>query len=470
MNQALVQIQQGITAIETDIYAAALQAELQTYENNKSVIVANFTSLVTAMQSLSSSDPTTVQQALSTIDALRTITNLNAVIEAVYNIHTLLVGDASVSYQSLVSYHIQGTTLAIDAYWTAAQDATFQVAGLSAPGPSFQHGQGTPSQLPNPNNVPYPSTLLEDSFKVVTTTPASVLSGHISQAVVPTYTAMLRTQTQGLFFIYLALAGTVEASQLATFASYVQAEAQAMHSFFDYFGRDDYGSFMLQQLASHGRKILQPSDLTSYYPYDSSGDCANQSWPYGSGWMSFDGANVGTTRTALLLPSGPSLVTLSKKGVWTGCGHAANYVKPFVFGWSWSGKQDVTLPKASSYALPVAAPLRDALLGKLLEAPPSTAPVVKFWAEKAPFGTLWKANMQVRYAVTFVTPTGETDFGPGQPWGGAGLALAYLVNIPTDPSGQATRRSIYRQFEGGPPILIGTLPNNTGTAYQDDNS
>jgi hypothetical protein len=102
-------------------------------------------------------------------------------------------------------------------------------------------------------------------------------------------------------------------------------------------------------------------------------------------------------------------------------------------------------------------------------APPATAPVVKFFAQNAPFGTKWLAGTLVRYSVTFVTATGETDLGPWGPWGGNGYALGYLVSIPTDPSGKATARNIYRQFQNGTPALIGTLTDNTTTEYQDEN-
>jgi hypothetical protein len=102
-------------------------------------------------------------------------------------------------------------------------------------------------------------------------------------------------------------------------------------------------------------------------------------------------------------------------------------------------------------------------------ATPTSAPTVKWWAQHAPLGTKWKANTQVRYAVSFVAPEGEGGLGPWGPWGGTGWALGHLIDIPTDASGKATSRKIYRQFEGGQPEVIGTLNNNTDTEYQDDN-
>jgi hypothetical protein len=102
-------------------------------------------------------------------------------------------------------------------------------------------------------------------------------------------------------------------------------------------------------------------------------------------------------------------------------------------------------------------------------ATPTAAPTVKWWAQHAPFGTKWKANTQVRYAVSFVDDAGESGRGPWGPWGGASWALGYLTDIPTDPAGRATARKIYRQFQGGEPELIGTIANNTDTEYQDEN-
>jgi hypothetical protein len=393
VNAALQELQKGITQIEADIYAQTLQQELQTYETNRSVIVANFTSLTTAMASLGSTDPTIQAQALADVNQLKGIDNVNAVLEAMYTIHTLLVGDPSVGYQSLIGYHIQGAQLAIDAYWSAATDATFQVAGLDAPAASFTRGEGTPSQLPAPGSVSYPSGgAFEDSFLVVSATPAAVLQPLMTKSIVPAYQAMLTTQLQGYQFLFLALARTAESPQLATYNSYLTAELQAMAAYFAYFdgtGNDagaGYNAYMLQELRNHGRNVMQASQLTAFYPYDSSGDCPNKSWPYGAGWMSFDGANVGTSRIAYLNPSGatPQLVTLSKMSVWTGCGHAPNYVKPFVFGWNWSSSGAVTLPTASAKAAPVVAPIATAFLGGApsvtistpAPAPPAVAPAL----------------------------------------------------------------------------------------------
>jgi hypothetical protein len=227
---------------------------------------------------------------------------------------------------------------------------------------------------------------------VVSATPAAVLQPLMANHIVPAYQAMLTTQLQALQFLFLALAQTVESPQLATYNGYLTAELQAMQAYFAYFagtGADvgaGYDAFMLQELGKYGRKVTTPAELTSYYPYDSSGDCPNKSWPYGTGWLSFDGANVGTARIAYLNLSGatPMLVTLSKMGEWTGCGHPPNYVKPFVFGWNWSGSGAVTLPTAASKAAPVVTAIATAFLGGApnvtisapTPAPPAAAPAL----------------------------------------------------------------------------------------------
>jgi hypothetical protein len=91
----------------------------------------------------------------------------------------------------------------------------------------------------------------------------------------------------------------------------------------------------------------------------------------------------------------------------------------------------------------------------------------------------WIKGYKVRYAVSFYGPNGETPMSPwwhpthwpgadvdgyygGDPW-----AHPTLTNIPTDPTGTATGRKIYRQFLGGRVELVGDIPNNTDTRFLD---
>ena len=83
----------------------------------------------------------------------------------------------------------------------------------------------------------------------------------------------------------------------------------------------------------------------------------------------------------------------------------------------------------------------------------------------------WVAGYSVYYAVSFYDASGveselsdwwgpQTD--PKGLYGGFGL-----IRIPTDPTGRATGRRIWRRFEGGLARMIHTLDDNVTTKYQD---
>ncbi|HEY1014700.1 MAG TPA: hypothetical protein VGE07_18460 [Herpetosiphonaceae bacterium] len=91
------------------------------------------------------------------------------------------------------------------------------------------------------------------------------------------------------------------------------------------------------------------------------------------------------------------------------------------------------------------------------------------WTAEAPQGR-WVRGAVARYAVSFFNQATRAESWPG-PWSApltvTDKAFPTLTNIPTDPSGQATGRLIYRQFAGGSIELIGTLSDNTATAFVD---
>lgn len=103
--------------------------------------------------------------------------------------------------------------------------------------------------------------------------------------------------------------------------------------------------------------------------------------------------------------------------------------------------------------------------------PPAASPGFdpRGWAGDAPQGR-WVRGATVRYAVSFFAQASGAESWAG-PWSAA-LAVAdkafpTLTGIPTDPSGQASGRRIYRQFAGGPIELVGALADNAATAFVD---
>lgn len=123
---------------------------------------------------------------------------------------------------------------------------------------------------------------------------------------------------------------------------------------------------------------------------------------------------------------------------------------------------------------------------------PQTAPWIhpdwELWGGTYGASENWVENYQVRYAVSFVDSKGnESTRGPWCDWIGPGETYPFpavypntmplLVDIPTDASGKAVARKIYRQFfahyQNADPnagvTLITTLNDNTTTTYLDNN-
>jgi hypothetical protein len=85
----------------------------------------------------------------------------------------------------------------------------------------------------------------------------------------------------------------------------------------------------------------------------------------------------------------------------------------------------------------------------------------------------WVPGYSVSYAISFYDSVSGVESArsawwgprtdPKKLYGGFGL-----IRIPTDPTGRATSRRIYRKFEGQPEKLIHEIPDNSTTKYQDD--
>jgi hypothetical protein len=111
--------------------------------------------------------------------------------------------------------------------------------------------------------------------------------------------------------------------------------------------------------------------------------------------------------------------------------------------------------------------------------PPVTSPEVSAdygkWSGTTGSTGNWIEGYLVRYAVSFVYPSGESALGPWSEWIGPGhtYAMPLLVDIPKDNTNSAKRRKIYRQFfadyrtadPAGGVTLVGTLDDNTTTTY-----
>jgi hypothetical protein len=92
-----------------------------------------------------------------------------------------------------------------------------------------------------------------------------------------------------------------------------------------------------------------------------------------------------------------------------------------------------------------------------------------YWIGEEP----WVPGYAVYYAISFYDSVAQVE-SPRSDWwgpktdpkklyGGFGL-----IRIPTDATGRATARRIWRKFEGEPERMIFEIPDNITTKYQDD--
>lgn len=92
-----------------------------------------------------------------------------------------------------------------------------------------------------------------------------------------------------------------------------------------------------------------------------------------------------------------------------------------------------------------------------------------YWIGEEP----WVAGYSVSYAISFYDALTQVESARSDWWGpktdpkklygGFGL-----IRIPTDPTGRATGRRIWRKFKGQPEKMIHEIPDNITTKYQDD--
>lgn len=101
---------------------------------------------------------------------------------------------------------------------------------------------------------------------------------------------------------------------------------------------------------------------------------------------------------------------------------------------------------------------------------PVAAPAISptGWQSSAPLPPNWVNGNQVRYCISFVNGLNETNPGP---WGAYvtlnNQFLPTVTGIPTDPTGTAKARNVYREFVGKPFQYVGTIANNTDTTFID---
>lgn len=101
---------------------------------------------------------------------------------------------------------------------------------------------------------------------------------------------------------------------------------------------------------------------------------------------------------------------------------------------------------------------------------PASAPSISSWTQSSSVPPNWVSGNTVRYAVSFTNADGMWESATG-PWAAyatiADEAFPTLDDIPTDPTGTATGRNIWRQFGTDPLTFVGSIGDNVTTTFTD---
>lgn len=89
------------------------------------------------------------------------------------------------------------------------------------------------------------------------------------------------------------------------------------------------------------------------------------------------------------------------------------------------------------------------------------------WGGTTPNGPNWVAGATVSYAVSWVNSCGASPLGPwSDPIAVTGSAFP-TINVPVDPMMLAQSRHVQRRFGNGAPQVVGIVPDNQTTTFQD---
>lgn len=102
------------------------------------------------------------------------------------------------------------------------------------------------------------------------------------------------------------------------------------------------------------------------------------------------------------------------------------------------------------------------------QAPTPSAPSMMTWVLNLPDNQpIWKAGSQVRYAVSFVSGEVESNLSA---WCDPSTVQGYMcpeLSLPTDTTGWASARKVYRQFDSGTQEVVGIILDNSTTVWVD---
>lgn len=193
LQQGISEIKSAVTAISVDVKDQKLQTALQMYTPNKNKINQNFMSFANAIAGSASKDKATSDRSIKSIYDLLQITNMNAISEALLNIHDQFYGSGQLT--GIIEYQV-------DVCYNAVTKWASLPSNLLVTRPSYGF-------------VDY-SKILFDS--------CAVMNGELNNSVLPNLKAVLTVQLQGIALLAHAWSGTEQEPQLKVHSQNVLAQ------------------------------------------------------------------------------------------------------------------------------------------------------------------------------------------------------------------------------------------------------
>lgn len=250
-------IEQGITEIKAEIVDSELQTALEIYTTNKNLITQNFETYSNAVQGLAQSD--TKAQAIKQIYSLLRLQNMDALAQAMLNVSDELLGSGEL--RGILDYQIDVAHAAIASFPATLNNLQF-ISSASEQQPPFA--------VPDPNlGIPVVNLMNDnlpfyDGFAIVYRAIAMGSAEAITQQIIPTWSAALTVQLQGLMLLTIAWNNTIQANQLTQHVTNIQNQIAKMRLWWTTFADANALNAVVEPLiAEYAPTITDAARLTS---------------------------------------------------------------------------------------------------------------------------------------------------------------------------------------------------------------
>lgn len=303
-------IEQGITEIKAEIVDSELQNALEVYTTNKNVITQNFETYSNAVQGLAQS--ATQTEAIKQIYELLKLQNMDIVAQAMLNISDELLGSGEL--RGILDYQVDVAYAAISSFPATlgnlqfVSSAPLQQPPFAVPDPYL----GIPVVNLMNDNLPF-----YDGFAIVYRSIAMGSAQAITQQIIPTWSAALTIQLQGLMLLTIAWNNTIQASQLTQHVTNIQNQIAKMRAWWGIFADANALNAIVEPLiAEYAPTITDATRLNSPWYF---GDNKVSSYPDQlKGWYcwSFEQQSIfGPSQQNCLIK--PPVVFVGENTIWT---------------------------------------------------------------------------------------------------------------------------------------------------------